>query len=834
MVFEVALVLGVMTDTSMIDEDWLQQLDGLRPLAQRLVRDESRADDAVQRTLLKAMTSKGRPKGKGFWARVVRNEAIDEHRAESARQHHELEARRDFTAPSAHAVVSEAESQSMVSDAVLALDEPYRTVILLRFFKGLKIRVIASELDRPMGTVQSQLDRGLELLRGRLRREFGDGQRLALGLLPLATGKASLFGAKAASLSLLLTPLAMKLTWILPLVAIGWLGVRFTGGEGIVPQPVVAGATIAADPADPSLGLDDGDADAQAALPAAPKGRVALGQETKDGPSAAVRTEPDTAKSFVLGRALRISGDPFSHAELERSRGGARTQIETTDELGEFEYAAGESIRPRGDRWALVASQESPTVGEFVFAPTVHFAGQIVDEAGFPLSRVSLFDSRHLIEAGLGDDPRWKSKSSHVFILDAEGRFDLQHVATWPGRTVTLAHPIFGEMRVPVPSSDQLDARVVFPGATSGYELTVRLEDGNGRPVTGAGVTLGFAVFDVGPSGQVSMSVDQTTEGSEVMVVRTGFAPQKVQAPTIAEARSRPELRTVSVRHWQKTDFIEGVVVDADGTAVAGAKVGVYDGPTVGRGQGLETMYFEDGLVLHGAILTDDKGQFRVPHSGSETVTLRAAARAPLRMGEVTSNGEPVHIVLPAPITRCEVTGTVVDFNGEPLEGADVSIIAHLRPPCENIRPHPESSVRTASTKTNAEGGFDLPHAGGAELQVVVRSGSTRAYQRIVPGGPSLTVVLDLLCNLEVALGPAPAGAVLTVLDGDGMALKSQRHHGASIRKPFDRHRLPGGDATHLLVVPQSSRQVQITLDGKVIRSAMVRPDPSHTTAVIL
>jgi RNA polymerase sigma-70 factor, ECF subfamily len=58
-----------------------------------------------------------------------------------------------------------AERASSVRRAVAALSEPYREVVVLRFFGELSLEEIARELDRPLGTVKTHLHRGLARLR---------------------------------------------------------------------------------------------------------------------------------------------------------------------------------------------------------------------------------------------------------------------------------------------------------------------------------------------------------------------------------------------------------------------------------------------------------------------------------------------------------------------------------------------------------------------------------------------------------------------------------------------------------------------------------------------
>ena len=52
-----------------------------------------------------------------------------------------------------------------------ALDEPYREVVVLRFFSELSLAEIAAQSDRPLGTVKTHLHRGLQRLRRTLETQ---------------------------------------------------------------------------------------------------------------------------------------------------------------------------------------------------------------------------------------------------------------------------------------------------------------------------------------------------------------------------------------------------------------------------------------------------------------------------------------------------------------------------------------------------------------------------------------------------------------------------------------------------------------------------------------
>lgn len=66
-----------------------------------------------------------------------------------------------------------AERAAAIRTAVAGLDEPYREVVILRFFAELSLAEIAVQADRPLGTVKTHLHRGLQRLRRTLESEGG-------------------------------------------------------------------------------------------------------------------------------------------------------------------------------------------------------------------------------------------------------------------------------------------------------------------------------------------------------------------------------------------------------------------------------------------------------------------------------------------------------------------------------------------------------------------------------------------------------------------------------------------------------------------------------------
>lgn len=85
------------------------------------------------------------------------------------------------------AIAVQAEAMRNVAAAVHDLEEPFRTVIVLRFWRGLLPEAIAEELGVPRNTVRSRLQRGLDKLRATLDRAYGDRRGWLAALVPFAT-----------------------------------------------------------------------------------------------------------------------------------------------------------------------------------------------------------------------------------------------------------------------------------------------------------------------------------------------------------------------------------------------------------------------------------------------------------------------------------------------------------------------------------------------------------------------------------------------------------------------------------------------------------------------
>lgn len=161
-----------------------------RSLARELVGgDVHQAEDLAQEAMAAALTRppQDEQRAQGWLARVLRNRRVSNLRRDQTRARAEPRAARAEAQPSTLELVEQAETQRRLVACVLALEEPYRRVVLLRWFGDLPPREIAQRENIPLATVTSRLTRAHAKLRERLEREFGDqGRSWIRALAPLA------------------------------------------------------------------------------------------------------------------------------------------------------------------------------------------------------------------------------------------------------------------------------------------------------------------------------------------------------------------------------------------------------------------------------------------------------------------------------------------------------------------------------------------------------------------------------------------------------------------------------------------------------------------------
>ncbi|MFG0317242.1 MAG: RNA polymerase sigma factor, partial [Planctomycetota bacterium JB042] len=193
-----------MRNETMDPEQLLSHRGFVRGLARRLLLDESRVDDVEQQTWVAALGGGPREPSRlrGWLAAVTRNFARRALRDEELRRRREAEAESPPPLPPAEEFLALEARRREVVEAVMRLDEPYRTVVLLRWFKELPPKAIARRLDLPVETVKTRLKRGHERLRLDLdARHGGDRAAWCAWLVPLVRPEGAAAGAIGAALS---------------------------------------------------------------------------------------------------------------------------------------------------------------------------------------------------------------------------------------------------------------------------------------------------------------------------------------------------------------------------------------------------------------------------------------------------------------------------------------------------------------------------------------------------------------------------------------------------------------------------------------------------------
>lgn len=168
------------TGARMNPEELLEHEDFVRNLARSLVSDENSSSDITQQTWLAALehppSSEKIPRS---WLRkVVRNFAINLLRGDARRAARERAAAIPEGIPSTEDLAALEETRQAVVKAVLNLDEPHRSAVVLRYYHDLPATEVARRLNVPVETARSRLKRGLAKLREQLDAEHG-GDRMS-------------------------------------------------------------------------------------------------------------------------------------------------------------------------------------------------------------------------------------------------------------------------------------------------------------------------------------------------------------------------------------------------------------------------------------------------------------------------------------------------------------------------------------------------------------------------------------------------------------------------------------------------------------------------------
>ena len=457
--------------TTVTPQELLAHARWVRGLARALTSDAALAADVEQETWLAALRRPpaGRTNLRSWLAKALRHRLLDSRRSERRRSGHQASAALELSSPSTDELVERAETRTAVAQAVLALAEPYRSTILLRFFEELKPREIAARLGVPVETVHTRTGRALAQLRVSLDATYGGDNRrwrmavFALGGPMAATTKAKL--ATAAACALLL------------------LGAAWIAGESL---------------------LDTGRQDEPPALRSvesaeAPTSAAEAGVQSPVLPGLDAATGAPSGPNqgiALVGRVLDDRRSPVAGATVEALDRGEPGGARTTDADGRFQVEG--LPRPaEGGRSVAVRALGSGGrvgIGSTTFlqpsSPDVVDVGEVLLGKGIALT-VRVVESDAAVRdarVALWGDRVWLGRAT----TGADG---VAHLGPVPQRPLgilawTLEPPRAGRGTV-VPGGPTGDSVTIAISPARVLEVVV-VEAPSGRPIEGA-------VFDVAP-----------------------------------------------------------------------------------------------------------------------------------------------------------------------------------------------------------------------------------------------------------------------------------------------------------------------------------------------
>ncbi|MDA1267408.1 MAG: sigma-70 family RNA polymerase sigma factor, partial [Planctomycetota bacterium] len=564
----------------------------LRDLASRLARPGTEADDLVQDTWLSVLKRPLRGDPRGWLYRVTTNAARLDRRTGARRRARELDHEQLHASPAVDEVHADLEIHRVLLDELDELEEPYRTVLALRFLEGKSLSAVATRLDVPRDTVKSQQARGIERLRRRLDRRMGDRGQWMTALVPLLPSRSTIW-------TLLMIPSSKVV--VAAVMITGLVALLAYGRRDVTELPFPDGAT------DPQRSASERGASIASEGPSTSQSR-----REQAAPSSPASSDP-AAGDRVTGQVVDHTGSPLSGVRVHEVRD--TTHFVTTDARGEFTWPDPDEpveLTPSGpDLWAVTTRWVRPGDPDplrLVLAPAIHLAGRVVDEVGRPLERATLHVrlpdawSRDLEGGTYGATKRG------VFAgCDGLGRFDMQEVPAVPEALIWVEH---GErsavFSMPLASNLSLELRLVQVSEDQRWatvpHLTGRVTDGIGQPVENVRVVTEHFYSDSAADGTFRFPLSCLARAQSLSLVRRGHVPSEVARPG-PRWPDHLELRIDD----RPVSAISGRLVDHEGRPLADRKVWILEGAQLRPG--LESSCLEEEVgAVHDR--TDQEGRF--------------------------------------------------------------------------------------------------------------------------------------------------------------------------------------------------------------------------------
>jgi len=755
----------------------------VRALARNLVADAAAADDLAQDAWVAALAGGPRTGGsvRAWFATVLRRRAAETRRERASRDRREAISARGEALPSTLDMVERAAVQRDLVQAVLDLEEPYRTTILWRFFEELPPREIARRAGAPVATVHSRIARGLAQLRARLDRDKGGARSWMLALAPLVrtpttgpwwTGALAMKSATKVAIAAALLAVTVVL----------WKTIETDETAATHESPAVIETTRAEPRKESGPAVDSpetGRSERTAAANAA-RGKPAAEPAVVAAPARTIRGEVLDSTGHRLGDvALRFA--PASQGAREPFR---------SDSTGRFEIAlpaGAEQVLSADARWATVlggsARMAPETLSIVVVAPRIDLGGIVVDEDGAPLLGAEL--SVHVPQAFGSSFARPLDASANrawSAVSDAQGRFALPDLPSVDDAVLRVALGGFETSIEALPAASDPALRIVLrrPRAPTG-RLTGIVVDPAGALVQGARVSAGFETTISDEAGRFEIDVAKEPAPKRVTAAKRGFLPALLEPdPSAAGKSSWPD--HVVLRLGGEPRGIEGRVLDGEGAPVSGARVWLDDPTYFGMVENepvqVETLLGRADAKFWAYVPTDADGAFRIDGVLERTYRLRAMDPKTLLAATsepVEAGSRGVEIRLPRNALHEKVTGQVVARDGTPM--ANLAVVVErfgfqVEYPTGGTR---DEWLPRAEVRTDAEGRFTVRDVPRENVEILVRGETILAQGVEMKEGidvEDLEIVVSRRMHLQVELdAPVDRADEMRVLDGEGNAM---------------------------------------------------------------
>ncbi len=614
-------------------------------------------------------------------------------------------------------IAQDAEFVDHVEGGLRELGPIYQPVMTLHLRHGLNAKEISEVLDRPAGSVRTQIVRGMSMLRSMLPASLAS--TLLVQLAPArgvqAIGEALTARVGEHGHAGMRSWLGAKVYAVLALVMLGalaatWLVFEDTVGPEHDSTPKVP-KTAVVEVAPKASGSTEDDVAPREEVPTDLSDAV-LELRVVDEEGLLL-----PGKIVWLGRAKNFLLYSF-HATADESG------------IARFEGLPRGAFHVEGSRGPQVVHVRPGTHRqEVVLVRGMTVTGRVVDGVGSPIADadVWLSDSNGKWMKGAGGCPATRT--------DAKGRFSLPHVFLGFIAASSDRHALSEVLVLPRDEDDcQLTIRLTVPGG----KISMLVVDEDDEPIRNA-LVLGRKWFGDGPHDFIKKNPGiqlRVRTGNDGVFELTGFAKgSAVELRCWAVGFSRRKVLAIPGPHGARmarvtlvdAGTIEGRVLDASGSPVFGAVVTTDD-----------SMSAHENPLLCG-VGTDVEGRFTLTDADSGRVKVRAISQ---ERTELTAKRETVVIpglgrveevlnVEAGAVTHWEARlrddtalhGRFVDSEGEPLVRHPVVLRAE-----EGV----EDQFRKFKTFTDQDGRFRFSSVGSVAYELSLE----QAIEGIIDGGP--------------------------------------------------------------------------------------------------